>query len=292
MRIGFNFFLLIFISFGCAKAQTTNNQLDSLNEIYSKPKSFGFVTQVPQDLWLITKSPTQKENWKGLGITAVTTGILLWQDENLIDVATKFGKFLNLSSETTYNVPLSIGGSRIIKIPSNINTGLYQMGEGGTSMYIAAGLFIYGKIKHDYRSLQTASDLTETFFSMGISDQILKRISGRQTPSRASFEGGRWNAFPSFNNFKNEIDNYDSFPSGHLSTMMATVTVLSKNYPEKKWIKPVGYSLIGLTGFAMMNNKVHWAGDYPLAIALGYVAGCITVNRHLHHKKSILNFLN
>ena len=63
-------------------------------------------------------------------------------------------------------------------------------------------------------------------------------------------------------------------------------------YPEKKWIKPVGYSLIGLTGFAMMNNKVHWAGDYPLAIALGYVAGCITVNRHLHHKKSILNFLN
>jgi hypothetical protein len=38
------------------------------------------------------------------------------------------------------------------------------MGEGGTSMYIAAGLFIYGNFKNDYKSLQTASDLTETFF--------------------------------------------------------------------------------------------------------------------------------
>lgn len=126
---------------------------------------------------------------------------------------------------------------------------------------------------------------------MGISTQILKRLSGRQTPSRANFAGGRWSAFPSFNNFKNEIDNYDSFPSGHLSTMMATVTVLSKNYPEKKWIKPVGYSLIGLTGFAMMNNKVHWAGDYPLAIALGHVAGSVIVNRHLKNK-NILKLLN
>ncbi len=281
-------FVFSFIGLNSAKAQTNKNLTNSINQSYEKPKQFGFITHVPQDLWLIAKSPTQKINWKGLGITAATTAILLWNDQKLDDAARRFGMFINLSPETKYNVPVSIGGSRIIKIPTNLNTGLYQLGEGGTSMYIAAGLFIYGKIKHDYRSLQTASDLTETFFSMGISDQILKRISGRQTPSRATIEGGRWSAFPSFSNFKNEIDNYDSFPSGHLSTMMATVTVLSQNYPEKKWIKPIGYSLIGLTGFAMMNNKVHWAGDYLLAIALGYVTGKITTNRHLKHLISFI----
>jgi hypothetical protein len=41
----------------------------------------------------------------------------------------------------------------------------------------------------------------------------------------------------------------------------------------------------------MMNNKVHWAGDYPLAIALGHVAGSVIVNRHLKNK-NILKLLN
>lgn len=67
---------------------------------------------------------------------------------------------------------------------------------------------------------------------------------------------------------------------GHLPTLMATVTVLSYNYPEKKWIKPVGYIQMGLTARAMMNTQVHWAGDYPLAIATRYLSGKITTWRH------------
>lgn len=244
------------------------------------PRKFGFITNVPDDLLQIAKSPFEKKNFKGLGLVAGTTALFLWQDQNMVNAVQQFSNHINLKPETSYSVPLSIGGSRILKIPNNINTALYQLGEGGTSMYIAGGLFIYSKINHDARSLQTASDLTESFFSMGITTQLLKRISGRQTPSSASQQGGAWQAFPSFSNFQNDIANYDSFPSGHLATMMATVTVLTKNYPEKKWIKPIGYSLIGLTGFAMMNNGVHWIGDYPLALALGYISGEITVNRH------------
>ena len=62
---------------------------------------------------------------------------------------------------------------------------------------------------------------------------------------------------------------------------MATVTVLSSNYPEKKWIKPVGYTVMGLTAWAMMNTEVHWISDYPLALALGYLSGKISSSRHL-----------
>ncbi|HEY1201925.1 MAG TPA: phosphatase PAP2 family protein, partial [Niastella sp.] len=157
---------------------------------------------------------------------------------------------------------------------------LYQLGEGGTSMLVSGGLFIYGKINKDKRALQTASDIAETFITMGITTQVLKRISGRQSPFMRTQAGGAWHPFPSFKEYQQNTSNYDAFPSGHLATMMATVTVLTTNYPEKKWIAILGYSLIGLSGWAMINTEVHWIADYPLALALGYISGKITCLRH------------
>ncbi|MEO7767563.1 MAG: phosphatase PAP2 family protein, partial [Ferruginibacter sp.] len=134
-----------------------------------------------------------------------------------------------------------------------------------------AGLFIYGKSNQDYRAISTASQLAETFILMGVGTQLLKRISGRQSPSESTVSGGKWKIFPSFKHFQQNTPNYDAFPSGHLATLISTVTVLAENYPEKKWIVPVGYTITGLVGCAMINNKVHWASDYPLALALGYL---------------------
>jgi hypothetical protein len=62
--------------------------------------------------------------------------------------------------------------------------------------------------------------------------------------------------------------------------MMATVTTLYLNYPDKKWIKPLGYTIMGLSSLVMINTDVHWTSDYPLALALGYVSARIT------HKKN------
>jgi hypothetical protein len=47
--------------------------------------------------------------------------------------------------------------------------------------------------------------------------------------------------------------------------------ILAENYPEYKWIRPIGYSFAGILMFEMMATKVHWAGDYPLALFLGYL---------------------
>jgi hypothetical protein len=38
--------------------------------------------------------------------------------------------------------------------------------------------------------------------------------------------------------------------------------------------------LMACSAWAMMNTEVHWAGDYPLAIALGYVSGKVTAWQH------------
>jgi len=69
-----------------------------------------------------------------------------------------------------------------------------------------------------------------------------------------------------------------AFPSGHLATAMMTVTVLSENYPEYTLIRPIGYGLMTLLGFQMVNNGVHWASDYPLALAIGYGLGKVAVS--------------
>ena len=34
---------------------------------------------------------------------------------------------------------------------------------------------------------------------------------------------------------------------------------------------------MGLLGYSMLNNGVHWASDYPLGIALGYAFGKLAV---------------
>ena len=120
---------------------------------------------------------------------------------------------------------------------------------------------------------------------MGVTTQILKRISGRESPFKATVPGGKWSPLPSFKNYQTRTSSYDAFPSGHLATMVATVTVLTNDYPEKRWIKPLGISLIGLTSWAMLNTEVHWISDYPLAIAIGYLSGKLTTLRHKRQHK-------
>jgi hypothetical protein len=60
---------------------------------------------------------------------------------------------------------------------------------------------------------------------------------------------------------------------------MATVTVLAENYPDERWIRPVGYALVGATGFGLVNAGWHWYSDFPLAVALGYMFGTIAADR-------------
>ena len=252
---------------------------------FTKPNILKNLGNVPSDVYGIFKSPFQGKNWIGLTAVSAATALLILTDQEATDFVVRNSISMGISQKNAYNSALRIGTANIIKIPQNLNAALYQLGEGGTSMMIAGGLIIYGKIKNDWRAEQTAYDLAETFVTMGVTTQILKRITGRESPTDATVNGGKWSPLPSFKEYQNNTPKYDAFPSGHLATMMATVTVLTTDYPEKKWIKPVGYSLIGLTGLAMMNSKVHWLSDYPLALAIGYLSGKITTMRNKKQHK-------
>jgi membrane-associated phospholipid phosphatase len=259
--------------------------------IYQKPTYFSFAKQLPKDVLQIFKTPFQGKNYRQLLIVAAATGAFIAIDDKALTAVKKISTNIGLQPQSDYYIAFKVGETKIVKVPQNLNSALYQLGEGGTSMLLAGGLWLYGKVKKDYRAIQTASDLTKTFFAMGITTQVIKRISGRESPFTATTPIGRWRPFPSFKNYQTETSNYDAFPSGHLATMMATVTVLRKNYPEKKWITPVGYSIMGLTSWAMMNTNVHWLSDYPLALAIGYISGKITTMKHRKEPKKLVQVL-
>ncbi|MEO5967434.1 MAG: phosphatase PAP2 family protein [Ferruginibacter sp.] len=258
---------------------------------YPKPKLFDFITHLPKDAGGIVTTAFKKEAIKPWLIVAGSTAIFLLADEAVMDGVHNFSKAINLSPEEEYNnlISIRIGKEdvRILKAPKNINTALYQLGQGFPSLLLGAGLLTYGKINNDYRAMSTASQLAESFILMGVGTQIIKRISGRETPGHATVRGGKWRPFPSFSNYQNNTPIYDAFPSGHLATLMSTVTVLTENYPEKRWIKPTGYVITGLVGYAMINTDVHWISDYPLAIALGYLCAkqVAKSNRSVNNKK-------
>jgi hypothetical protein len=67
-----------------------------------------------------------------------------------------------------------------------------------------------------------------------------------------------------------------AFPSGHISTAMASLRVIFDNYPGEPWIKPLGYTLEGVLGVGVVGKGMHWYSDLPLGLALGYLFGKAT----------------
>jgi membrane-associated phospholipid phosphatase len=150
-----------------------------------------------------------------------------------------------------------------------------KMGDG-RNQFISAALFaIPGIILNDKTAIRTGSNIVESIISTGIFVQILKRITGRESPAASTEHGGDWDPFPSIKQYQKNQPSFYSFPSGHLATATAVITVIANNYPDQKWIRPVGYPLLGLLGFSLVSEGMHWYSDLPLAVLLGYTFGNI-----------------
>jgi hypothetical protein len=247
---------------------------------YTKPKLFDFITKLPKDLTGTVKDMGQKQNLIALGAAAVATVALLPADQRILEQSRILGEKVGLKEVANYDTfgPISI-------VPPNATSGIYLIGNGATPILLSMGFATYGLIKNDYRSLNTASGLIESLAISGVFSQTIKRISGRQSPAPALEDGnpgGDWNPFPSFKAFAKHTPNYDAFPSGHVMTATSALYVIMSNYPEVKWIKPVGYTLIGVLGFEMIQSNVHWASDYPLALVMGYIIGKNIANNKIH----------
>jgi len=272
------------------KAQVVD--IDSSKSLlFYKTRPFGFVGYVPRNLADFCKVTTRKNNLTKVGLLLGGTAVLIALDQKITDASQQFGRYIHLDADKNFAhaISLKIGGFHlpVLDVPRNLNSSFYFLGEGWPSILIAGGFYSYGSFAKDYRALQTSSEMAEMFITLGITVQFIKRITGRESPDVATAPGGVWRPFPNPSKYQKQVSHFDAFPSGHLATAMATVTIISGNYPNNPYIKPIGYTLMGVLGYSMLNNGVHWASDYPIAIAIGYVYGKIALShgQQVIHKK-------
>jgi len=248
---------------------------------YEKPKFLDFIMKLPTSFVLMGNMFIQKNNLIWFGASVGATAALMPFDQKIIDNSRKFGDRIGFKPDHTYSGPLKIA-------PKDINSAIYRVGNGFSVLLIGGVLLTYGLIHDNYRAIHTSSELAEGLIATGILVQCLKRITGRESPFIAEQNGnsgGNWTWFPSFSAYQRYTSNYDAMPSGHLATLMTSVMVIAENYKEIRWIKPVGFGVMGLMMFEMVQSKVHWTSDYPLAIFMGYIIGKSIVKNRITEKK-------
>jgi hypothetical protein len=286
----FLFFLIIIISVysfaesGESMKTMSYPVLQNATLLYSKPKAFEFIKRIPRDYGFFFKRVFRKDQLINIGLIGGSTALLIAYDQNILDEAKKFGRTVHLAG-TSNQTALIDGKITLAKknipiqfnVPTDVNSAFYYLGDGWTHTSLALVFWVNGLITKDYRSLRTSTEIAECILTTGIATQFIKHITGRESPYTTTVRGGNWHFFPNQSEYADHVPHYDAFPTGHLATAMATVTVIADNYPEKRYIRPIGYSLMGLLGFAMLNNGVHWAGDYPLGIAMGYIFAKVAV---------------
>jgi hypothetical protein len=254
-------------------------KINNVNYEYARPHLFDPFKRIVPDYAEYFGLFKENETLLTYSLVAASTALLIYYDQKLIDEAINLGEKLNISSDDKTTPFIYIGDFQIFRGPTDLGSAMYFIGDGWLHGSIMAGFLTYGLTKDDNRALQTASQLAEGLITTGIATQVLKHITGRESPYRSTEDGGSWDLFPDQIEYHKHVPKYDAFPSGHLATAMMTFTVITENYPEYNyWAKPLGWTLLGLLSFQMMNNSVHWAGDYPLAIAIGYGFGKIAVN--------------
>lgn len=284
----FSFILFIFLVVNVysqkEKKEKPAEQVYQINNetqyVYPRPKLFGFITNVPKNYANLGKEIVKKKNIKWLGLTLASSMVLYLGDEGIL-ASSQNVRSLGVTEQHEYKQLFNV-----IDIPTNTSAMMYHLGHGNTSLLVGVGFLAVGGIKKDYRAIHASSEILEGIITLGFLTQGIKRVTGRETPDAATQPRGKWSGFPGWNEYMTNTSKYDAMPSGHVATLTSTITVLAKNYPEAKWIRPVGYTLIGVMGIEMMNSGVHWSSDYPLGFLIGYAVGTVVANSKITKVKT------
>jgi membrane-associated PAP2 superfamily phosphatase len=249
-----------------ADSTQSQNPQQSPQEEYV-PKWYSMISNLPDDWIHFSQNTWNTDNIPVVALVTVSTGALLATDNQTW-----------IASHKWYD------SSAFVHHASDL---IEWVGDGRPQFGLAGAFALYGFVYHDQRALRTGSELVEAILATGGVVQLLKHVTGRQSPFLSTQPGGEWVPFPNQLDYSRHVPAYDAFPSGHLSTALTTLTVVVENYPETAVVlKPVGYTTMVLLGMSMVNDGIHWYSDYPLAAALGYSFGVLVAHPVLKNETS------
>ena len=142
------------------------------------------------------------------------------------------------------------------------------------ALYVAAGLYGIGWLRHDDRMRDAGGDSFEAQVLSGITTGILKRLAGRARPNISD------DAYI-FRPGKSKNGGYQSFPSGHATNAFAAAAGIAGHYDG--WIVPtIVYTVATTVAVARVNDHVHWPSDVVAGALIGRATARGLVWRHTH----------
>ena len=209
--------------------------------------------------------------WAGI---IASTAVLYHNDEVVLRDIQREGRNAGIGNEDNTRPILYVGDIDLIRLPTDTGSFLYFLGDGWMHFSIAGGFYFYGRNNNDSRAFNTGLRIAHGMAVSTIFSQFLKRATGRESPYVRSEDKGKWSPFPSLKEYQSKTPHYDAMPSGHVMTATLVFTVIDEAYPEYAvYTRSIGGAWVSLLMWQMVNNGVHWASDYPLGIAMGYVFG-------------------
>ncbi|MFI5252804.1 MAG: phosphatase PAP2 family protein [Bacteroidota bacterium] len=217
-------------------------------------------SNIPGDWLRYYQNTFKTENLPAIAGMAALTGALIATDDRTWDYSHR----LYHSSTLAFN----------------LSNNIQYLGDGVPQFELAGAFALYGFAGHNQRALRTASQIVEAILSTGGVIQVIKHVTGRQSPYVSTEPRGEWAFFPNQIDYHKHVPSYDAYPSGHIATTITTITVVMDNYPELYWyLVPVEYIAITAIGVSMANTGIHWYSDYPLGLQLGYSFAKIATHR-------------
>lgn len=154
---------------------------------------------------------------------------------------------------------------------TDISKAFAQIGGYAPILGLPGGLLLTGAIAKNDRLRETGVLQYEALGNAAILGTVSQLIAGRNKPNNAKkgrgefFEGGT------------------SFPSGHSIASWALASVASRQYPDKKWVPVVGYTLASLVSVSRVLQGTHYPSDMFAGAVLGYLIGKYVVKYRSKH---------
>ena len=162
---------------------------------------------------------------------------------------------------------------------------------------VGGSLFAYGKLHKDDEAVGASyAVLQSTIIAFGY-NTLLKAVTGRPNPDwRHTEDMNDLSKTFRFGFLRGGV--FWGWPSGHTSSTMAVVSALTSFYPDKTWLKVLGYSYVAymILGVSSVNRGgMHWFSDAVAASLMSYAIGS-TVGKYYRSKfgqvNSTTNYIN
>jgi hypothetical protein len=251
------------------------------------------ITQIPQTAWTGLKAQWDVDAIPGWALMLGSSAVLYHYDEDISSDIKAKGRAWGYGNSEHTKTMIKIGDMSIFRGPTDTASWLYFLGDGTIPIVASVAFVGTGYFDNNSHAWNTGIVMANGLLTASIFDQLIKHTAGRQSPSMKTENRGKWQPFPNLKSYAKSTSSYDAMPSGHIMTATLMWTVLEEEYPEYNYIfYPAEVAWLATLGFGMINNDVHWASDYPLGIALGYIFGRAAMKMHKPNEDKTASHIN